>query len=292
VRLRWATAGVVGLGLWLLAAVAVAIGQALVSSANQDSARPWLLSAAVLGLPAIKLLEARSSVGVTCSSGPGRLWPYPPSARRAGLCLVALGALASIGATVLVVLKASDLAATLMWIDGLLAALVGTLLLSPSRPRVSWQFDRRRGIELGLIVGVLMAAFALRWYGLASIPPDVHGDEAAVGLEARRMIAGTLPFAFGFGWSDLPALSFLSRAATLLAFGNNLYGLRVASVIEGVASVAVLFLLARRLWGSRVAVLAAGFLAVAAWHIHFSRTGLQNIQATLFTLLAFYFLAR
>ena len=91
---------------------------------------------------------------------------------------------------------------------------------------------------------------------------------------------------------EAPAPTFAVHAATMRVFGDNLFGLRMASAIEGVLSVILLYLFARRLWGPRPALLAAAFMAIAAWHIHFSRTGFHYMQAPVATLLALYFLVR
>jgi hypothetical protein len=74
--------------------------------------------------------------------------------------------------------------------------------------------------------------------------------------------------------------------------GDNLFGLRLASVLQGVASVLLLYLLGRRLFGQRAAALAAFLLAVSQWHVHFSRGGFHYMQAVLAGLLVLYFLTR
>jgi 4-amino-4-deoxy-L-arabinose transferase-like glycosyltransferase len=139
------------------------------------------------------------------------------------------------------------------------------------------------------VVGV---AVWLRLPDLATVPPDVHGDEAAIGLGARLILSGVMPLVFATGWSQVPALSFGIHALTMQVFGDDLFGLRMASAIEGVLAVVVLYLLGRRLWGARPALVAAALLAIAAWHVHFSRTGFHYMQAPLATLLALYFLVR
>jgi 4-amino-4-deoxy-L-arabinose transferase-like glycosyltransferase len=66
----------------------------------------------------------------------------------------------------------------------------------------------------------------------------------------------------------------------------------MASLLEGVLSVALLYLIVRRLFGGRPALIAAFVLAVAQWHIHFSRTGFHYMQAPVATLLVFFFALR
>lgn len=137
---------------------------------------------------------------------------------------------------------------------------------------------------------VLLAA----WYrvdSLEALPADVHNDEGAHGLQALAIINGMWPpgEAFGFGWSNLPTLSFLPHVVTMLVAGDGLWGLRLASAIQGVLCVGLMAQVGRALFGWQVGLVAAGFLAASHWHIHFSRIGISNMGAlavSLATLLA------
>ena len=75
-------------------------------------------------------------------------------------------------------------------------------------------------------------------------------------------------------------------------FGDDLYGLRMASVLLGVLSIWLLYLIARRLFGTVCALVAAFVLTVAQWHIQFSRTGFHYMQAVPALLLAVLFMLR
>jgi 4-amino-4-deoxy-L-arabinose transferase-like glycosyltransferase len=135
-------------------------------------------------------------------------------------------------------------------------------------------------------------AVALRLPALGTIPPEVHGDEASIGLDARALLADGFHHVFGLGFAGLPELGYAPVALSLRLFGNGLWALRLPSVIEGVASVALLYLVTRRLFGTRPAVLAAFVLAVQQAHIHFSRTGFHYMQAVPATLLVVFFAIR
>ncbi|MDX1994189.1 MAG: glycosyltransferase family 39 protein [bacterium] len=75
-------------------------------------------------------------------------------------------------------------------------------------------------------------------------------------------------------------------------FGRTLEGLRIVSVLFGVAGVGTLYLLARELYGRRVGLLAAALLAAFPPHLQFSRLGLNNIADPTVGTLALYFVAR
>ncbi len=206
---------------------------------------------------------------------------------------MALGGVYALVATALVQVRAPESAATWVWLFGVASAVVGATLVS-GRPRwnIAAPKTRTTWIELGAILAILAVALWLRLPDLATLPPNLHGDEVSIGLDARRVLAGEMPTVFAVGWYEVPALSFTLHAATMALFGNNLFGLRLASLIEGLLSIVLLYLLTRRLWGSRPALLAAAFMTVAAWHIHFSRTGFHYMQAPVATLLALYFMIK
>ena len=296
-----------GLAVWFLAGAVAVEGQLLAISARPEDARPWLIGAALLGYVAIRLLERecppegpppgssgdglfivqeRIPFGGWCLRGPRR--------RIGGFAVMALGGLYSLVATVLLILKVPESAATWAWLFGLLATVVGAALVDGAvwRPGFT-RLSRAQWLELGALVGVVAVAIWLRIPDLANVPPNVHGDEADVGLLAREILAGHMPVLLATApAAEATALTFAIHAATMHLFGDNLFGLRMASAIEGVLSVILLFLFARRLWGPRPALLAAAFMTVAAWHIHFSRTGFHYMQAPVAMLLALYFLMR
>ena len=206
---------------------------------------------------------------------------------------MALGAVYALVATALVQIRAPESAATWVWLFGVASAVVGAALVSGG---LRWKVGMPRAttawVELGAMTAILAVAVWLRYPDLAAIPPNLHGDEVSIGLDARRVLSGEMPAVFALGWYEVPALSFTLHAATMALFGNNLFGLRLASVIEGVLSIVLLFLLTKRLWGPRPALLAAAIMTVAAWHIQFSRTGFHYMQAPVATLLALYFMVR
>jgi 4-amino-4-deoxy-L-arabinose transferase-like glycosyltransferase len=152
--------------------------------------------------------------------------------------------------------------------------------------------SRAQAWELLAVVAVVALAFALRFPHLTMVPPDVHGDEAAVGLEARRILTGEAANVFGLGWANLPELSFAASSLSLKAFGNDLFGLRMASVVQGCLAVALLYGVAKRLLSRRIAAMAAVLMAVSQMAIHYSRDGNNYIGALFASLLLFYFLLR
>jgi 4-amino-4-deoxy-L-arabinose transferase-like glycosyltransferase len=273
---------------------AAVVGQFLAVSTRPEDARPWLIAAALVSYGGVRLLERGQPAPEPPAADPAFVWRAIPHRRRfGGIAVLALGGLYSAAATAMLLLHVPESTATWTWLFGVVAALVGAALLTARAPlRMPLPNGRDAWLQLGLLLVILAVAIWLRVPDLATIPPNVHGDEGAIGLEARRLLAGQLPVVFATGWNQFPALGFAIDAASMRIFGDGLSGLRMASAIEGVLSIGALYVLVRRLWGWRPALLAAAFLAMSAWHIHFSRTGFLNMQSPLVTLVALYFLVR
>jgi 4-amino-4-deoxy-L-arabinose transferase-like glycosyltransferase len=94
------------------------------------------------------------------------------------------------------------------------------------------------------------------------------------------------------GISHLPQLGYAISAGFMGLFGDDLFGLRTASVFLGTASVLLVYFLTKRLFSPRIAAVAAFLLAVSHWHIHFSRSGIHYMQGSFATLLLFVLLLR
>jgi 4-amino-4-deoxy-L-arabinose transferase-like glycosyltransferase len=283
---------VAGLAVWALAALVAFEGQVLAASAHPEDARPWLIAAALLGWLGIRLLEREQPNDEAPDTPEASIGPMGRKRRVGGVAIMALGGLYSILAAAMLVLRVPETAATWIWLFGLLAALIGAALVTRGAWTLAWSQRDETWLELGLLLAIVIVALRLRLPDLAAIPPNLHGDEVSIGLDARRVMAAEMPAVFAVGWYDVPALSFTLHAATMRVFGDDLFGLRMASLLEGVLSIVLLYLLARRLWGPRPALLAAAFMTFAAWHIQFSRTGFHYMQAPVATLLALYFLVR
>jgi len=149
---------------------------------------------------------------------------------------------------------------------------------------ISWQSLREwwRDYRLEIIVVLLMtlAAGALRFYKLDSIPNIIEGDEGWTGLAALKKLPihpfyYNNPFAFlqGFGQPYLDLF-----AAAIDFFGQNKLGLRFIPALGGTLAIPATYIFARRLLGVRNATIAALLLMVSHAHIHFSRTAAMGYQ--------------
>ncbi|MFL5802678.1 MAG: ArnT family glycosyltransferase, partial [Roseiflexaceae bacterium] len=141
--------------------------------------------------------------------------------------------------------------------------------------------------EIAALIGLTLLALLARAVMIDGIPQNFGGDEGEMGMMARDVLRGQLISPFSTGWLSHPTLWFFMQALALRVFGNNIFGLRMLSVLIGTATIPALYLFARPLYGRSIALVAAALLAFYHFHIHFSRLALNNIVDPLLALLAF-----
>ncbi len=166
------------------------------------------------------------------------------------------------------------------WLTGVLA-LVAFIVREIARSRRASDALRVSRLELAAVIGLTAGAFIVRFVRLADVPYPISGDEASVGVEGLKILAGSSTDMFRTGWSLQPNLSFLGPAVSMSQFGETLVGLRLFPVLAGTLTVPVLYFLARSMFSRTVAFLAATLLATMAFHLHFSRIAVNNADATL-----------
>jgi len=155
----------------------------------------------------------------------------------------------------------------------------------------------KRNWQITLLLAV---ATFLRFYKLATLPPGLHPDEAANGLDVISMIEKG-KFAAIYDTNGPREALFLYLQGIFVWIGHTLHiaaldytplSLRIAPAIIGVITVGAIYLLGKELYSKNVGLFAATALAVSAWHIQFSRNGFRAIMAPLMLTLLFYFFIR
>jgi hypothetical protein len=142
-----------------------------------------------------------------------------------------------------------------------------------------------------LLACILLLALALRLYQLDVLPFGVWYDEAANAMNARYL------------WDDANAQVIFRDNMTyyhlwihqiaLALFGEaSVIGLRLPSVLFGLGSVYLAFLVGRDLFDDAFGLGMAFFLAVPFWTINFSRIGMTGMDAVFVSLLTSYYLLR
>ncbi|MEK7573060.1 MAG: phospholipid carrier-dependent glycosyltransferase [Patescibacteria group bacterium] len=150
-----------------------------------------------------------------------------------------------------------------------------------------------RKVFLVFLAIFFLAAF-LRFYNVANIPPGVNRDEASIGYTAYSLLhtgkdeyGRFLPLSFqSFGDWKLPFYIY-SVVPMVGVFGLEAFSVRLPSVIFGVSSVALTFILIRALFkNDLLALLTMFFVAISPWHLHLSRVESESNTAVFFIILA------
>lgn len=147
------------------------------------------------------------------------------------------------------------------------------------------------------MVTILAVATFLRFYKLATLPPGLHPDEAANGLDVISMIEKH-KFAAIYDTNGPREALFLYLQGIFVWIGHFFHiaalnytplALRIAPAIIGIVTIWGIYLLGKELYNKNVGQFAAAALAVSAWHIQFSRNGFRAIMAPLALIFLFYF---
>jgi len=138
-----------------------------------------------------------------------------------------------------------------------------------------------------LLGGLILLSLILGIFRLTSVPFTVHGDEGMVGVYARRILNGNIPTIFSTSWYTLPQFFFWIPSTGLYLFGDNLFGLRMSSVMVGTLSLIPFYIISRSMWGTAAAVFSGILLVCNHWYLHLMHSGVSYVQALLFTTTAF-----
>jgi 4-amino-4-deoxy-L-arabinose transferase-like glycosyltransferase len=186
-----------------------------------------------------------------------------------------------------------DSGTTIVWAVAVVSVLFAVASMG-GRPRLRRPIRVSRGLLLECVAfgAVLVLAIVLRIYELGIRPANVHPDEALIGLDARGFLTGENTEIFTTGFAATPRFSYAIPALAMRLFGDDLFGVRMSSVILGVVAVVLLYGLARQLFGIVCAIVASSLLAVSQWAVHYSRVGTSNEQAVVATLLVIFLAVR
>lgn len=171
---------------------------------------------------------------------------------------------------------------------------MGRLLLRCGRDRLYLFRMNKKFVILGLC---LLLALFLRVYKIGSNPPGLTPDEASLGYNAYSILRtgrdeyGTvLPMIFKSFGDYKPGLYVYLSVPFVGLLGLNEVSVRLPSVIAGVASVYLVYLIVKLLFGKeKLAVIAGVVAATTPWLIYFSRGAWEVNVALTLTLAGIYF---
>lgn len=147
---------------------------------------------------------------------------------------------------------------------------------------------------------ILVAAFVLRIWDLTKTPGSMYWEEVALGYDAYSILqtgkdyhGNSFPLVAFPSFGDYkPSLYFYTIVPFLKIFGLTPFAVRFPSVLAGVGTVFLVFLIGRQLFGEKVGLFAAGVYVIQPWNLFISRIGFETNLATFLITLGLYFLVK
>lgn len=152
--------------------------------------------------------------------------------------------------------------------------------------------------RITLLLAIALGIFFRVWQ-INAIPPGMAMDEAAFGYNAWSIATNLhdeygkfMPTSFrSFADFKLPAYGYLT-AVVVRFFGPGIWQTRAISVIAGLASCFLLYLIVEQLDNERLAVISAIVMLLSPWGIFYSRGAFEGNLGLMFMLLGVYGLVR
>ena len=138
-----------------------------------------------------------------------------------------------------------------------------------------------------ILLVVLLAGLFFRVYGL--------GDEALwldEGIALKLAHASPLVVTIERAFNNHPPVYFLTLHYWVKLFGDSLFYARILSVIFGVLTILMLYILGRRLFNERVGILSAFLAAISTFHIYYSQEARMYTMVAFLSLVSMYFMVR
>jgi len=157
----------------------------------------------------------------------------------------------------------------------------------------------KRKFKIYLFI-IILFAVVLRFWQIDNYPAGFNADEASYGYNAYSLIL-TGKDEHGESWPvHLKSFADYKPAGTtylaipfVKLFGLSKISVRLPSLLAGVASVFIIFLLVQEIFACLpLSLIASFFLAISSWHIHFSRGAWETNLGTTFLLLGTYLFFR
>ncbi len=148
--------------------------------------------------------------------------------------------------------------------------------------------DRDRWLCRCSLLALLLLGAAVRFVGLASVPPGLSPDEAANGYDAyslaltgRDQHGHLLPLTAA-SINDYRMPGFIYAAVPFVAaMGLSVTSVRLAAAVMGWLALPVVYRLGRRMFCPEAGLTATALLALSPWHLPFSRMGLEGTTVAL-----------
>lgn len=152
-----------------------------------------------------------------------------------------------------------------------------------------------------ILIIILILAALIRFYDLDR--GNVVSDEVLYGFRSigyldfsfalaqpttLQLFNEVIPWWTKLSFHDHPPLVFLIQHWFIKLFGINLWGLRLPSVLFGLLSIYLIFLIGRKLFSQKTGLIASVLVAANVLMLYLSRTAVQESTVIFFILLTVY----
>jgi len=155
--------------------------------------------------------------------------------------------------------------------------------------------------QLFILLLILVLGAFLRFYQFTKT--DVITDEASLAIRAIGLIdfdsspiqsspwqwVDRVPSWLHLSMNDHPLGFFLTSHLFFSLFGINIWGLRLATILFGLLSLYLTYLIGKKLFNNSTGLTACLIMALTTYHVWISRLGLQESLLIAVMLLSFYF---
>lgn len=148
------------------------------------------------------------------------------------------------------------------------------------------QIERLWSKEILVTGMILVFGLILRIYGFASFTSGVPTGDEIIESHIQPYLVLTHQATYNH-WTTYSY--FFLCDIWYRIFGFSLNAARFLSILLGELSILFAYLLTRELFNRRIATVGALFIALSAYHIHFSKLAIVNIHTCFFSLSFLYF---
>lgn len=150
-----------------------------------------------------------------------------------------------------------------------------------------------------IFVIIILLALVARVTNLGNVPFGLHADEASFLLNSKAILltgkdedSKLFPISLDSIIDPKPALYSYLQVPFIFLFGSSIFVSRLPSVILGIFSIAVIFLIFKELKQEKLGIAISFLFAVSPWHIIASRSTQEVILSFFFLSLALLFLVK
>ncbi len=146
---------------------------------------------------------------------------------------------------------------------------------------------------------IFLLAIATRITSLDTVPYGLHADETSFLLNSKAILltgkdedSRLFPVALDSIIDPKPALYSYLQIPFIFLFGSSTFVSRLPSIILGILSIAVVFLIFKEIKQEKLGIIMSFLLAMSPWHIIASRSTQEVILSFFFLCLALLFLIK